>query len=154
MQFSNHLFLVVGVITSPNHPNAYPAGAGTCWSFSPSPGKYLELFFTAYDVSTLKQNKYKHKFTIKIHATAEADGDWITVSPAINGVSKFWGNNLQAVEAPPNLTTFPRDQSVSLCFYSRAIVNGHNGFRAEIKQTCVFYCQAQPKPQFSKTELS
>ena len=67
--------------------------------------------------------------TIKIHCCPEADGDWITVSPPINGVSRFAGDN-----PPPTETVFPKDVTVQVCFYSRATVDAHKGFRAELME--------------------
>ena len=70
----------------------------------------------------------------KVHTPPDAFGDWVTISPPINGRSKFWGNNLAAKEAPPSTHIFTMDQTVTVCFKTRPVVDSHKGFSASINE--------------------
>jgi hypothetical protein len=69
---------------------------------------------------------------LQIHTPAVADGDWVAISPPISGRTKFWGNSFSDAEAPPQTTTFLVDQTVTLCFKTRPIVDSHKGFSGSI----------------------
>ena len=120
-------------IMSPNYPGNYPADVDQCWVQTPTSGKSLELDFTSFDVSNY-HSCYNHTFYAfmwQIHTPAGVDGDWVAVSPPINSKTKFWGNSLSG--APPQ-TVFTADQTVTVCFKTRPVVDGHKGFDATITE--------------------
>ena len=47
-------------------------------------------------------------------------------------MAKYYGTSLSAAEAPPKSTTFNVDAIVTVCFITRASVDSHDGFLAEI----------------------
>jgi len=103
------------IIKSPRYPSNYPPNVDECWMRTPSCGYGVKLEFTNFDVLD--------------------DDAYITIDPAVGENSKFFGNSFNSARAPPKVINFPADHAVKICFKSGPIVNGHNGFRAEVTQT-------------------
>jgi len=100
-------------VTSPHHPSPYPASTHQCWVQAPSPGQTVSLLFPEFE----------------LHDSVSDDlASYITVSPSINGRSKFWGR-LSRSDAPPSGTNFPQDEQVTLCFYAKNNTQ-YKGFKA------------------------
>ena len=58
----------------------------------------------------------------------------MAVGPPINNRTKFWGNSFSDANAPPKKSNFPADQTVTVCFKTRPVVDGHKGFEATIME--------------------
>ena len=58
----------------------------------------------------------------------------MTISPSINGKSKFFGNSLSLAGLPAS-HTFQTDQLVTVCFTVPGSTDGHKGFKAEFSDS-------------------
>ena len=71
---------------------------------------------------------------MQLNAPPESDGDWITINPNPTRREQYYGVNLNMKEAPPKHHLFKADEIVSICFQTRARVDSHDGYVAEIYQ--------------------
>ena len=58
----------------------------------------------------------------------------MTISPSINGKSKFFGNSLSLAGLPAS-HTFQTDEKVTVCLTVPGSTDGHKGFKAEFSVT-------------------
>jgi len=118
-------------VTSPNYPEdisdatyldppagGYSPGIHHCTVRSPQPGRALEMEFYQFD----------------LNAPPESDGDWVTINPNPTRREQYYGVSLNIKEAPPKHHVFQPDEIASICFRTRARVDTHNGYVAEIYQ--------------------
>ena len=59
-------------------------------------------------------------------------GDWVTVHPPINGISRFWGGKPPPINAA---NIFPTDHIVTICMKTRPKVGKYKGFKARVLDT-------------------
>ena len=99
-----------------------------CWFKTPRKGKALKIEFTKFDVSySLTIFPILVYLIHKVGTTSpDGDGDWVTINPPINGISKFFGPD----KVPPT-TTFPTNQRVTVCFKTRPFVGNLHAYGSQ-----------------------
>ena len=98
----------------------YPPNVDVCWAQTPTDGESLTLNFTVWKVKidNFTPESYQLWYT-----------SWVTVSPSINGKTKFWGSNV------PPTHTFPINEVVIVCLTGTCSSDIHRGFTAQFSDS-------------------